>query len=140
MAFSESQLFQVFYFRMYFCIVLFGALHGLVFLPVLLSYVGECTLNISIHQHAALRFLWYCKRLIGVFAGPPVNKAKVYYRLRAANSDASSLKFHDPTEGTESDDAPILHPSTEDIISELPEPAESSREEAILAASENPHL
>lgn len=51
LAFSKSQLFQVFYFRMYFGIVLFGASHGLIFLPVFLSYFGTL-------------LFWFCSKKI----------------------------------------------------------------------------
>lgn len=50
LAFAKSQIFEIFYFRMYLAMVLLGATHGLIFLPVLLSYIGKSTYFFSLSQ------------------------------------------------------------------------------------------
>ena len=40
LGFARSKIFQVFYFRMWMSLIFVASLHALIFLPVLLSYIG----------------------------------------------------------------------------------------------------
>lgn len=40
LALTKSKLLEVYFFRMWLALILSGALHGIVLLPVLLSYLG----------------------------------------------------------------------------------------------------
>ncbi|KAI7740896.1 hypothetical protein M8C21_017477 [Ambrosia artemisiifolia] len=50
LCFSKTEIFVVYYFQMYLALVLLGFLHGLIFLPVVLSMVGPPSRRILVDQ------------------------------------------------------------------------------------------
>uniref|UniRef100_A0A4X2K478 NPC1 like intracellular cholesterol transporter 1 n=1 Tax=Vombatus ursinus TaxID=29139 RepID=A0A4X2K478_VOMUR len=56
LAFAKSQLIQIFFFRLNFLITIFGMLHGLIFLPVLLSYFGKVPETVLLRGLNAVSF------------------------------------------------------------------------------------
>lgn len=50
LAFAQTQIFEVYYFRLYLALVVLGVLHGLVLLPVLLSMMGPPSLAVVDEQ------------------------------------------------------------------------------------------
>lgn len=58
LAFAKSQLFRLYYFRMFLFIIIFGAFNGMMLLPILLSVIGPATDKFELlEDHKQAQFL-----------------------------------------------------------------------------------
>jgi multidrug efflux pump subunit AcrB len=112
LVFATSQLFDIFYFRMFLTITLLGTAHGIIFLPVLLSYFG-----------------------------PPVNKAQLLYeqdeerkKLLVRNTKQEEANMYDNTalSGDELDDQPpaYMYTISHDEVGVQTSPAQKKKKMA----------
>lgn len=85
LALAKAQLIQIFFFRLNLIITLLGMAHGLVFLPVLLSYFGTYFIGsfVCLHQRGVKSFLWFFFVVVVVVMSP-------FLRSRREQSSAAA--------------------------------------------------
>lgn len=65
LAFAKSQLFRLYYFRMFLFIIIFGAFNGMMLLPILLSLIGPATDKFELlEEHKQAQFMATLKKAI----------------------------------------------------------------------------
>lgn len=85
LAFARAQLIQIFFFRLNLVITLLGMAHGLIFLPVVLSYFGKCPFFQQSQIFCMLSFrvifldlIWPFSKLFECSPG----KLRVHFRIK----------------------------------------------------------